>query len=132
MGYPLLQPGDARSGRLVGFNFAKSMHEADKRGAGCHFFIDDYQFERVWTYPEGYDELLRRFECVVTPDFSLHMDMPLPMMAWNHYRSQALGLYWQRGGLKAVPTLSWAGPDSYASCFEGFPSARRSPSRRWA
>lgn len=33
--------------------------------------------------------------------------------------SQALGLYWPREGLKVVPTLSWAGPDSYAFCFEG-------------
>lgn len=35
--------------------------------------------------------------------------------------SQALGLYWQREGLKVVPTLSWAGPDSYAFCFEDVP-----------
>lgn len=35
--------------------------------------------------------------------------------------SQALGLYWQREGMKVVPTLSWAGPDSYAFCFEGVP-----------
>lgn len=120
-GYPLLQPCDARSGRLVGFNFAKSMHEADKRGAGCHFSIDDYRFERVWTYPEGYVELLRRFECVVTPDFSVYTDMPYPMKLWNVYRSLALGHYWQSEGLKVVPTLSWAGPDSYAFCFEGVP-----------
>ena len=97
------------------------MHEADKRGAGCHFSIDDYQFERAWTYPEGYDELLRRFECVVTPDFSVYTDMPYPMKLWNVYRSLALGHYWQSEGLKVVPTLSWAGPDSYAFCFEGVP-----------
>lgn len=120
-GWPELCACDARPARLVGFNYAKSMHEADKHGAGCHFFIDDYQFERVWTSPRRYIESLRGFGCVLTPDFSLYMDMPLPMMAWNRYRSQALGLYWQREGLQVVPTLSWAGPDSYAFCFEGVP-----------
>lgn len=120
-GYPELAAAMAKPGSLVGFNYAKSMPDGDKHGAGCHFFIDDYQFERVWTSPSRYIDVLRWFGCVLTPDFSLYMDMPLPMMAWNHYRSQALGLYWQREGLRVVPTLSWAGPDSYAFCFEGVP-----------
>lgn len=121
-GYPELQPCDVKPGRLIGFNYAKSMPEKNKKGAGCHFFIDDYQFERVWTSPARYLDVLRGYDCVLTPDFSLYMDMPLPMMAWNRYRSQALGLYWQREGLVIVPTLSWAGPDSYTFCFEGVPS----------
>lgn len=120
-GYPALEPTDARPKRLVGFNYARSTPENEKRGKGCHFFIDDYQFERVWTSPTRYVQVLRGFACVLTPDFSLYMDMPLPMMAWNHYRSQALGLYWQREGLKVVPTLSWAGPESYDYCFSGVP-----------
>lgn len=82
-GWPELGACDARPARLVGFNYAKSMQEADKHGAGCHFFIDDYQFERVWTSPRRYIESLRGFGCVLTPDFSPYMDMPLPMMAWN-------------------------------------------------
>lgn len=120
-GYPLLQPCDARSGRLVGFNFAKSRHEADKRGAGCHFSIDDYQFERVWTYPEGYDELLRRFACVVTPDFSVYTDMPYPIKLWNVYRRLALGHYWQSEGLKVVPNATWSDEASLSWIFKGLP-----------
>lgn len=49
------------------------------------------------------------------------MDMPAPMQAWNRYRSQALGRWWQDKGLTVVPTLSWAQPESYAFCFEGVP-----------
>ena len=120
-GYPAFAPTDVRPSGLVGFNYAKSMQERAKRGQGCHFFVDDYQFERVWTSPTRYVQALRGFACVLTPDFSMYMDMPLPMMAWNHYRSQAVGLVLQREGLTVVPTLSWAGPDSYAFCFEGVP-----------
>lgn len=120
-GYPELGGCMARPDGLMGFNYAKSTPDAGKRGYACHFFVDDYQFERVWTSPARYLDTLRGFDVVLTPDFSLYMDMPLPMMAWNHYRSQALGLYWQREGLKVIPTISWAGPESYTFCFEGVP-----------
>lgn len=120
-GFPELKGCMQRPAGMTGFNYAKSMPDEGKRRQACHFFIDDYQFERVWANPMRYLDALRGFRCVLTPDFSMYMDMPLPMMAWNHYRSQALGYIWQREGLKVVPTLSWAGSESYAFCFEGVP-----------
>lgn len=118
---PMLARCMAKPVDLVGFNYAKSTPEDAKRGKGCHFFVDDYQFERVWTSPAAYLDCLRGFDCVLTPDFSLYMDMPLPMQIWNIYRSRALGRYWQAQGLKVVPTLSWAQPDTYRWAFEGLP-----------
>lgn len=120
-GFPELDPVEALPDDLMGFNYAKSTDAEAKRGNGCHFFIDDYQFERVWTSPEKYLDVLKPFGCVLTPDFSLYMDMPAPMQAWNRYRSQALGRYWQDSGLTVVPTLNWAQPESYTFCFEGVP-----------
>ena len=61
---------------LTGFNYAKS---ATKFDTTLHFFVDDYQFERLWNSPKQYIELLKKFDAVLTPDFSLYMDMPLPM-----------------------------------------------------
>lgn len=83
--------------------------------------MDDYQFERVWTSPQKYLQYLQGYKCVLTPDFSLYMDMPEPMQAWNRYRSQALGHWWQTQGITVVPTLSWAQPSSYQFCFAGIP-----------
>lgn len=120
-GFPELDPVDALPSELQGFNYAKSTPDEQKAGKACHFFIDDYQFERLWTSPSKYLDALRGYDCVLTPDFSLYMDMPAPMQAWNRYRSQALGRYWQDNGIAVVPTLSWAQPDSYAFCFEGVP-----------
>lgn len=120
-GFPSVPRRNVAPGELVGFNYAKSMGEAQKADAGCHFFIDDYQFERVWTNPRRYLDALRGFKCVLTPDFSLYMDMPAPMQAWNRYRSQALGHFWAKEGLKVVPTLSWAQPETYAFAFAGIP-----------
>lgn len=120
-GYPPLPPVDIAPAELQGFNYAKSTKAADKRGKGCHFFIDDYQFERVWTSPGRYLDALRPYDCVLTPDFSLYMDMPDPMQRWNRYRSQALGRYWADQGLTVVPILSWAQPRTFAFCFSGIP-----------
>lgn len=105
--------------RLQSFNYAKT---SDDKACGIHFFIDDYQFERVWNAPEKYVDVLRQYECALSPDFSLYMDMPRAMKLWNVYRSRAIGAYWQAQGLKVVPTVSWAEPETFAWCFDGIPS----------
>ncbi len=120
-GFPALSPADVAPDGLQGFNYALSTPTAEKAGKGCHFFIDDYQFERVWTSPAKYLQTLYPYGCVLTPDFSLYLDMPDPMQSWNRYRSQALGRYWQSQGITVVPTLSWAQPSSFSFCFKGIP-----------
>ena len=115
-GMPKLGAVDYKPDHLIGFNYAKTSDDAK---AGIHFFVDDYQFERCWNEPKKYVDVLRKFDCVLTPDFSLYMDMPYPMQQWNVYRSRALGFYWQSEGLTVIPTLSWSMPESYKFAFAG-------------
>ena len=103
---------------LIGFNYAKSSKE---KACGIHFFVDDYQFERVWAAPEKYVDVLKEYECILSPDFSLYMDMPMPMKIWNIYRSRQIGAYYQSQGIKVIPTMSWAEPETFCFCFEGIP-----------
>lgn len=84
-GFPRIPKASAKPNELQGLNYAKSTPSDRKRGKGCHFFIDDYQFERLWQRPERYLDVLRGYDCVLTPDFSLYMDMPDPMQQWNRY-----------------------------------------------
>lgn len=102
--------------RLIGFNYAKS---SDDSGAGIHCFVDDYQFERLWNSPEQYTDILAKYDCVLSPDFSLYMDMPMAMKVWNIFRSRTIGHYWQQEGLRVIPTISWAEPATFAFCFDG-------------
>lgn len=104
---------------LISFNYAKST-EANN-ALGVHFFIDDYQFERVWNNPENYINVLRKFSCVFSPDFSLYLDMPMAMKIWNVYRSRLVGNYFQSEGLRVIPTISWAEPETFEFCFDGIP-----------
>ena len=60
---PQLAPVDAKPRELQGFNYAKGASDEGKRGRGCHFFIDDYQFERVWNAPHASIERLKPYEC---------------------------------------------------------------------
>jgi hypothetical protein len=70
---PQLLVTDYIPDRLIGFNYAKTSKD---KSAGIHFYVDDYQFERVWNYPEKYVDILAEYACILTPDFSLYMDMP--------------------------------------------------------
>ena len=113
---PIIKACDYVPTDLIGFNYAKS---TDNTNCGVHFFIDDYQFERVWNSPDENIERLRKFQCVLTPDWSLYMDMPMALKVWNVYRQRLIGQIFQDSGLTVIPTLSWAEPETYNFCFDG-------------
>lgn len=102
---------------LVGFNYVLSTKA--KTNVGVHFYIDDYQFERIWNDPHTYIEKLRAWGCALSPDFSLYMDMPRAMKLWNTYRSRAVGQMMSDAGVRVIPTLSWAEPETFDFCFDG-------------
>lgn len=87
----------------IGFNYVLSDDEPE--GKAVHFFIDDYQFERIWDNPEKYVEKLRQYALVLTPDFSTYGDMPLATQIYNHYRKHWVGRYLQLHGVKIAPTI---------------------------
>lgn len=103
---------------LQGFNYILNKPDQSK---GVHFFLDDYQFERVWQKPDFYIEKLLDFDCVLTPDFSLYLDMPMAMQVWNIYRSRLIGQIMQDAGLIVIPTVSWSTEESFDFCFDGLP-----------
>ena len=101
---------------LISFNYVLN---TDDFGKGVHFYIDDYQFERLWNNPHCYMERLAKFDCCLTPDFSLYTEMPIAMQIWNVYRSRLIGQIMQDYGIKVIPTLSWCRQSSYDFCFDG-------------
>lgn len=101
---------------LIGFNY---MLSSNNKSSGIHCFIDDYQFERLWNQPFEYIEKLAEYDCFLTPDFSLYLDMPMAMKIWNIYRSRLIGQIMQDSGITVIPTVSWAEPETFAFCFDG-------------
>lgn len=88
-------------------------------GGAVHFFLDDYRFETVWSRPQKALAYLRKFQILLTPDFSLYADMPHALQLWNVYRNRWCGAYWASCGFSVIPTVSWAGRESFAFCFAG-------------
>ena len=115
---PTLEPCSYIPTKIIGFNYALTSTDYE---AGIHFFIDDYQFERVWNQPETYLEKLEKFDCILTPDFSLYTEMPIAMKIWNIYRSRLIGQIAQRRGMKVIPTVSWCEDKTFQFCFDGLP-----------
>ncbi len=118
---PAINPiNDINICKWIGFNCART-HKGRANTTGVQFFIDDYQFERVWNDPERYAEFLKPFEAVLSPDFSLYTDFPKAIQIYNHYRKHWCAKFWQESGVKVIPTIAWSDKESYEWCFDGEP-----------
>ena len=104
--------------KWIGFNYA--LQCKDPQNTGVHFFIEDYQFERVWSNPRRYAEMLRRFKAVIQPDFSLYRDFPKALNIYNLFRNCWLANYWTDNGVKVIPKPSYCNYDSHHWCFQTF------------
>ncbi len=104
---------------IQGFNFALKTKHPEK--IGVHFFLHDYQFERVWKYPDRYVEILKKFAYVLSPDFSPYEDMPKALKIYNVYRNRWCARYWQDNGVRVIPTVTWSDNDTLEYCLDGIP-----------
>lgn len=117
---PQINPESYDGCRFMGFNYAASCK--DRENIGIHFYLDDYQFVRLWNMPDYYIPLLKQFKYVMTPDFSTYVDYPVALQIYNHYRKHWLGAYMQYHGIKVIPTISWSDEKSFKWCFDGEPT----------
>lgn len=107
--------------KIISFNYAQSYPFEDRKNVFVHFFIDDYQFERVWNKPERYLELLKQFAGVFAPDFSIYINMPKSTQIYNAYRNNLLAHYYQQNGISVIACPMWADENSYWWIFDGQP-----------
>lgn len=119
-GIPKLEPVQfIETCEFISFNYVGSCKECG--GKGVHFFLDDYQFNRLWTNIDRYVPILAQFRYVMSPDFSTYTDFPKVIQIYNHYRKHWVGAYLQEAGILVIPTISWSTPDSFSWCFDGEP-----------
>lgn len=120
-GIPQIQPVYEMDAKLwLGFNYVKSTAKITPQ-TGVHFFLDDYQFDRVWYSPNKYLKYLEKFSCVLSPDFSLYSDFPKTIQLFNHYRKHWCAAFWQEHGITVIPTIAWSDKESFEWCFDGEP-----------
>lgn len=105
--------------QFIPFNAAKTIK--NRKEKAVHFFVDDYQFVRLWSNIDAYIPMLQEFEYVLAPDFSLYSDYPKAIQIYNHYRKHWCGAYMQMTGIKVIPTIAWSDKESFNWCFDGEP-----------
>ena len=116
---PELKPTRFDTCSMIGFNEAKQCKNRNDKAV--HFFLDDYQFERVWNRPDTYVNMLKQFKYVFSPDFSIYSDYPKALQIYNHYRKHWVGAYMQFNGISVIPTIGWSNKESFEWCFDGEP-----------
>lgn len=95
-----------------------------------HFYNFDYIFDGehgVWNsfirgieFERGFNlKKLEGFDCIISPDFSLYLDMPIAWQIWNVYRSRVVVHALQELGYKVIVNVRWTDETSYEFCFEG-------------
>lgn len=103
----------------LGFNYVRGCEDPELHGV--HFFLDDYQFNRIWDRADDYTRRLAQFRAVISPDFSMYTDFPKAVQIFNCYRNHWLGRYWAEHGVRVIPCVMWSDHESYTYCFDGDP-----------
>lgn len=86
---PIIRTSVLIPNRVITFSkaMAKGMNDYNQ---WVIFYEHDENFERLWNTPNKYLAKLKKFNGVISPDFSLYRNMPLVMQMWNTYRGRAL------------------------------------------
>ena len=125
LGIPILYPAVDLPKKVISFNYVNSsLKKADfnHKDYYVHFYIDDYQFERVWFTPLAYVEVFKRFGGIIMPDYSIYDDLPLVVQQYNLYRSRLLAAYYQKQGIDVIANVTWSDEASLDWSLSGLPN----------
>lgn len=118
---------------ILTYKEAKEMYRKEMRRHNKYFmslayvcfYADDGDFDSfkgIWFRSSHAYKVLSHFAGIITPDFSLYQDFPLPLKLWNVYRMRAFG-YWfgTLCGHAVINNVRWGTPETYWYCFDGIP-----------
>jgi len=87
------------------------------------FYTYDDKFEVVWSESKRICEkiLNDRWECVISPNWSMFADDPLALQIWSIFKSRYISRYFQEAGIKIIPDINFSTENSFEFCFDGLP-----------
>lgn len=104
---------------LIGFNKINTDQSNYERMV--HFFLYDYKFENIWKKPDEYVEKLKKYKAVLSPDFSMYIEMNKALQLYNTFRNRWCGAYLASKDIKVIPTVNWGDENTFEFCFDGIP-----------
>lgn len=114
----LLTDSDFSDLLLIGFD-RTNLENNNHLDRMVHFFLYDYKFERVWKNPDSDIEKLKRYRAVLSPDFSMYLEMSPALQLYNTFRNRWCGVYFASKGIPVIPTVSWGDERTFDFCFQG-------------
>ena len=115
---PVIKTSNKIPNNVITFSKAMSRYWKDF-DCWVIFYEHDKNFERLWNNPKAYLTKLKKFNGVISPDFSLYRNMPLVMQQWNTYRSRAIAVWLQNNGIEVIPNVRFNDERTYEFCFDG-------------
>lgn len=118
-GFPVLQPYNGP----VEYQYVSYLDRKkyDGHQQAIHFFLYDYRFKGLWSKLAERTYEMCDYQLLLTPDYSLAVDVPDFCNKQHLYFTRFVGAYWQQCGYNVLPTASWGNMDSFKYCFEGLP-----------
>ena len=120
---PVIPKFEANSGDfddllLLGFD-RTSLADNKYLDRMVHFFLYDYKFEKVWNKPDEAIKRLSRYRAVLSPDFSMYVEMAPIVQLYNVFRNRWCGAYFASKGIRVIPTVNWGDESTFDFCFDG-------------
>lgn len=117
--------------QLISWPEAKRLHKrAIRRGdkkyripAFIHFYVDDIKLDGVrssiWLFPWRAYEVIRHFDGIITPDFSMCQDFPEPLKLLAVYRMRTFGYWMGTLGIDVINNVRWGTSETWDYCYAG-------------
>lgn len=56
---------------------------------------------------------------MLSPDFSIYLEMAPVIQLYNVFRNRWCGAYWASKGMRVIPTVNWGDESTFDFCFDG-------------
>lgn len=119
-GMPLIKKQEIDINKIELLSYLKTKtNDIENTNKCIHFFTYDWNFENVYENPDTALEKLDQYYALLTPEFSTYKDMPLARQIDSVFKNRWCGAYWQKQGMKVIPTVSWGSIHCMDFCFDG-------------
>ena len=94
-----------------------------------HHYLYDYTFDGkhgIWygclessAHMKSYLNKIRQYEGVISPDYSIYIDLPFAHQVWNIYRDRVTCMWLRSLGINVIFNLRWGDYRTYPIVFSG-------------
>lgn len=102
--FPIIKREDSVPNRLITFSDALATNDYDQ---WVCFYEDDFKFYRLWENPKSFLPILKKFNGVISPDFSLYWDLPLEWQRFHCFMGRCIASWLIENGVKVIPNIRY-------------------------